>query len=141
MVHEVAAAGFGDAADYEAARPSYPPEAVGWFTSELGIGRGTRCCDLAAGTGKFTRLLLETGADVIAVEPVEGMREQFRGVLPAVPLAAGTSEAMPFSGAAFDVVLVAQAWHWFDHERAAAEMRRVVRPRRRRGPRVERARP
>ncbi len=44
-------------------RPSYPPEAVGWFTSELGIGRGTRCCDLAAGTGKFTRLLLETGAD------------------------------------------------------------------------------
>src|SRR5207344_2899050 len=57
MVHEVAAAGFSDAADYEAARPSYPPEAVAWLVENLRIEPGKRVVDLAAGTGKLTRLL------------------------------------------------------------------------------------
>jgi ubiquinone/menaquinone biosynthesis C-methylase UbiE len=127
MVHEVALAGFGDAADYEAARPSYPPEAVAWFVARLGIGPGRRVCDLAAGTGKLTRLLTDTGAELCAVEPVAGMRAAFRAVLPAVPLLAATAEALPFAAESFDAVLVAQAWHWFDHDRAAQEMRRVVR--------------
>jgi len=54
MVHEVAAAGFNDAADYEAARPSYPPEAVVWFVEHLRIAAGAHVVDLAAGTGKLT---------------------------------------------------------------------------------------
>jgi SAM-dependent methyltransferase len=126
VVHQVAAAGFGDALDYEAARPSYPADAVGWLVTELQIDRGTRLCDLAAGTGKLTRLLLDRGAVIVAVEPVPGMRAQFGSILPTVALVAGTSEAMPFAEAAFDAVVVAQAWHWFDHDRAGAEMRRVV---------------
>ena len=75
MVHEVAAAGFSDAADYEAARPSYPPDAVAWFVEHLRLGPGRRVVDLAAGTGKLTRLLAPTGADLVAVEPVAGMRD------------------------------------------------------------------
>jgi SAM-dependent methyltransferase len=129
MVHEVATAGFGDAADYEAARPSYPADAVGWVVAELGIGPGARVCDLAAGTGKLTRLLVPFGADIVAIEPVPGMRAQFRAVLPAVPLLAGAAEALPCATAALDAVVVAQAWHWFDHPRAEAEMRRVLRSR------------
>ncbi|MGQ0824701.1 MAG: class I SAM-dependent methyltransferase [Actinomycetota bacterium] len=128
MVHEVAQAGFGNAADYEAARPGYPPEAVDWLVTHLRIGPGRRVCDLAAGTGKFTRLLLSTGAALIAVEPVAGMRAQFRAVLPDTALAASTAEALPFVAAALDAVIVAQAWHWFDPARAGAELRRVVRP-------------
>ena len=58
MVHEVAAAGFSDAGDYEAARPSYPPDAVAWLIENLRIGPGRRVVDLAAGTGKLTRLLV-----------------------------------------------------------------------------------
>ena len=127
MVHEVAAAGFNDSADYEAARPSYPPDALEWIAGSLGIGPSTLVCDLAAGTGKFTRLLPATGADVIAVEPVPGMRATFRTVLPGVPLVAGTAEAMPFADASLDAVTVAQAWHWVDQDRAAQELRRVVR--------------
>jgi len=57
VVHEVAAAGFSDAVDYEAARPSYPPDAVAWLVEHLRIGPGARVVDLAAGTGKLTRLL------------------------------------------------------------------------------------
>jgi SAM-dependent methyltransferase len=128
MVHEVAAAGFGDPGDYEAARPSYPPEALEWFAAELGLGAGRRVCDLAAGTGKFTRILTGTGAELCAVEPVAGMRATFRTLLHHVPLVGGTAEALPFAAGSFDVVVVAQAWHWFDHDRAAAEVRRVVRP-------------
>jgi len=128
MVHEVAAAGFSDSADYEKARPSYPPEAIAWFAEQLHLAPGTRVCDLAAGTGKFTRLLLPTGADVFATEPVPGMRATFRQVLPDTPLLAGTAEALPLRDASVDVITVAQAWHWFDHDRAIAEARRVLRP-------------
>ena len=69
MVHEVAAAGFSDAADYEAARPSYPPDAVAWFVEHLRIAPGATVVDLAAGTGKLTRLLVPAGANLPA-EPV-----------------------------------------------------------------------
>ncbi len=128
MVHEVAAAGFSDPADYEAARPSYPPEAVDWFVDRLGIGSGARVADLAAGTGKLTRLLRPTGARLLAIEPVPGMRATFRTVVPDVPVVAGTAEAIPLRDASLDAIVVAQAWHWFDHERALAEVRRVLAP-------------
>lgn len=128
MVHEVAAAGFNDPADYEAARPSYPTDAVAWFVSELGLAPGRQVCDVAAGTGKLTRLLVPTGANLCALEPVAGMRSTFRGVVHDVPLVAGTAEALPFGDASLDATVVAQAWHWFDHDRAGAEMARVIRP-------------
>jgi len=126
MVHEVAAAGFNDAADYEAARPSYPQEAVDWFVEKLHIAPESRVCDLAAGTGKLTRLLTPTGAWLVACEPVPGMRAVFRAAVPGVPLVAGTSEALPFRAGSLDAIVVAQAWHWFDHERAIAEARRAL---------------
>jgi SAM-dependent methyltransferase len=126
VVHEVAAEGFSDPADYEAARPSYPPDAVAWFVDNLRVAPGAIIADLAAGTGKLTRLLVPTGADVIAIEPVAGMRASFRKVLGGVPLIAGTAEALPLASGALDAMTVAQAWHWFDHDRAVAEVARVL---------------
>jgi SAM-dependent methyltransferase len=128
MVHEVAAAGFNDPADYEAARPSYPPEAVAWIIDNLHLAAGTRTCDLAAGTGKLTRLLVPSGTDLVAAEPVEGMRATFKSLLPDVPVVATTAEALPFKENALDAMTVAQAWHWFDGERAAREAARVLKP-------------
>jgi SAM-dependent methyltransferase len=128
VVHEVAAAGFSDAADYEAARPSYPPEAVAWFVEHLRIGPGTRVVDLAAGTGKLTRLLAPAGADLIAAEPVAGMRGRFRAAVAEVPLLACTAEQLAFRDGSLDAVTVAQAFHWFDHDRAIADLARVLRP-------------
>jgi SAM-dependent methyltransferase len=124
-----AAHGFASNADaYEAARPSYPAEAVAHVVGHGGIGPGTRVLDLAAGTGKLTRLLVLTGAEVVAVEPVEAMRERLADLLPGVEAHAGTAEALPLADASVDAVTVAQAFHWFDPPVALAEMWRVLRP-------------
>jgi SAM-dependent methyltransferase len=128
VVHAVAKAGFEDPADYEAARPSYPPEAVAWLRDQLGIGPGKVVCDLAAGTGKLTRLLVPLGAELLAIEPVSGMRTTLHSLLPAVPIAAGTAEALPIAARSIDALTVAQAFHWFDFANAIAEFARVLRP-------------
>jgi SAM-dependent methyltransferase len=127
-MHEVASRGFAaQAAAYDRARPSYPADAVGWLVENLRIGPGRRVVDLAAGTGKLTTRLGGTGARLAAVEPVAAMRERLRGALPAIPLLAGVAEALPFADGSVDAVVVAQAFHWFDADRALAELARVVR--------------
>jgi SAM-dependent methyltransferase len=128
-VHDVAQRGFDSGADaYERARPGYPPDAVDWICEHLRLGPGVRCCDLAAGTGKLTALLAPRGADLVAVEPVEGMWRRLQQAVPSAPVIAATAEALPLAAATLDAVTVAQAFHWFDAERAFAELARVVRP-------------
>jgi len=112
------------AAAYERGRPSYPAAALDWL-----LPAGThRVVDLGAGTGKLTRSLVARGLDVVAVEPTEGMRAQFRAVLPGVELVEGTAEDVPLPDASADAALAAQAWHWVDPRRAAPEVARVLRP-------------
>jgi SAM-dependent methyltransferase len=128
-VDPVAAAGFGAAAEvYERARPSYPVEAVDWMVERTGLGPGTTIVDVGAGTGKLTRLLLGTGARVIAVEPLPEMRARLVDVVSGVAAVDGTAEELPLSDGSADVVAVAQAFHWFNHERALPEIHRVLRP-------------
>ncbi|QYG93972.1 methyltransferase domain-containing protein [Iamia sp. SCSIO 61187] len=128
-VPESAAAGFSAGADdYERGRPSYPADAVGLLCRELAIGPGARVLDLAAGTGKLTRLLVPTGAEVVAVEPVAEMRERLRANVPSAMVLDGTAERLPLPDASVDAVTVAQAFHWFDAEAALREIAWVLRP-------------
>jgi SAM-dependent methyltransferase len=128
-VHDVAARGVGDSAEaYEQARPSYAADAVAWLVEHLGIGPGATVCDLAAGTGKLTRLLVPAGARLLAVEPVEGMRTVLHRELPTVPAAAAVAEALPVADGALDAVTVAQAFHWFDPAASLVELHRALRP-------------
>lgn len=114
------------ASAYERARPSYPAEAVAYIAGRGGVGPGCRVLDLAAGTGKLTRLLVPTGAEVVGVEPMARMREQLGRALPDVEVRDGTAESLPLEDASVDVVTVAQAFHWFDAPVALAEIRRVL---------------
>ncbi|MFP5318245.1 MAG: class I SAM-dependent methyltransferase [Acidimicrobiia bacterium] len=124
-----AAAGFDTSAGaYERARPSYPPDAVADLVAELGIGPGRTVVDLGAGTGKLTRLLVPTGARVVAVEPSGGMRAELQGAVPAAEVFDGTAESIPLDDGAAAAAVAAQAFHWFDGDRALAEIARVVEP-------------
>jgi SAM-dependent methyltransferase len=122
-------AGFADAAAvYERGRPGYPPAVVERVVAELGVRSGARVLDLGAGTGKMTRPLLAAGLDVVAVEPLAGMRAALAAGVGAERVLDGRAEAIPLADASLDGAVSTDAFHWFDGERAAAELHRVLRP-------------
>jgi SAM-dependent methyltransferase len=127
-VHRTAHAFSGAASVYEETRPGYPPEALAWLAGQLPLGPGRRVLDLAAGTGKLTRGLVELGASVIALEPVRGMRETLARTVPGVEIVAGVAQAIPLRTASVDAITVAQALHWFANAESVEEMHRVLRP-------------
>ncbi|MBW3580878.1 MAG: SAM-dependent methyltransferase, partial [Actinobacteria bacterium] len=97
-VDAVAARGYevgGD--DYERARPGYPDAAVDLVVQELALPRDGRVLELAAGTGKLTRMLVRRVAGVIAVEPVPAMRRRLAGAVPSVPVVGAVAEAIPLA--------------------------------------------
>jgi SAM-dependent methyltransferase len=119
------AQGFGaSAVDYDRFRPDWPPAAVDRAVELLALPHGAEVVDLAAGTGKLTRLLSERFERVVAIEPDERMR----GLLE-VETYAGTAEEIPLHDASADAVFVADAFHWFDGPVALREIARVLRPR------------
>jgi SAM-dependent methyltransferase len=124
-----AARGFARSPDaYERGRPDYPEAAVAWLCEALEIEPGSTVVDLAAGTGKLTRLLAPRAGRVIAVEPIAEMAAKLRELVPRAEAVEGTAEDMPLPDSSVDAVTVAQAFHWFDQERAIAEIHRVLRP-------------
>jgi SAM-dependent methyltransferase len=125
-IHSAAATGFARAAAvYERGRPGYPQPVIDWLRKRLGLGPECTVVDLAAGTGKLTRPLAGTGAEVIAVEPVAEMRAAIGGDVEVVE---GTAERIPLPDARANAVTVGQAFHWFDGDAALAEIHRVLAP-------------
>jgi SAM-dependent methyltransferase len=84
--------------------------------------------DLGAGTGLMTRVLLDVAGEVVPVEPDAGMRAQLNASTPGVRALDGSAEGIPLPDASVDAVIAGQAYHWFDHEKAHAEIARVLRP-------------
>ncbi|HLZ48302.1 MAG TPA: class I SAM-dependent methyltransferase, partial [Candidatus Limnocylindria bacterium] len=128
-LHDYVSRGFAPTTElYEKIRPDYPDAAVDLLVRELGIARGRIVVDVGAGTGKLTRLLTRTGATVIAVEPLAEMRGRLAETVPlAVPFD-GTAERMALRDGSAHAITVAQAFHWFDGDRALAEFHRVLTP-------------
>jgi SAM-dependent methyltransferase len=117
------------AADYDAVRPEYAPEALHRAEEVLGLDAGSRVVDLAAGSGKLTRALAGRFAEVVAVEPDDEMRAVLARRSPGVQVLAGTAEQIPLPDDSADAVFVGDAFHWFDGAAAVAELLRVLRAR------------
>jgi len=124
---------FGDrVADYAKYRPRYPIEIVRILEREAHISpRQTRVCDVGSGTGISSELFLREGYSVVGVEPNAPMREESSRSLAKYAgfrVVDGTAEATTLASSSFDLVIAAQAFHWFDHARARAEFARILSP-------------
>ena len=117
---------FGGVADsYDRGRPTYPREAAVWLTSD----RPLSVLELGAGTGKLTQQLVALGHDVHATEPDEQMLAVLAKNLPDIRVSQASAEEIPSGDSSYDVVVSAQAFHWFDYDKALPEIARVLRPR------------
>ncbi len=117
--------------NYVRYRPGYPPDVLDLLRSECGLRPSHVVADIASGTGVFTRLLLENGNSVFAVEPNPEMRGMGIHQLESYDClvsVAGTAEETTLRSASVDFVTAAQAAHWFDLPRARAEFARILRP-------------
>lgn len=112
--------------DYARYRPTYPAAAIDALLRGLGPPEALHAVDVGAGTGISSRLLAERGVRVTAVEPNREMREA--AVADSrVTFVDGTAEALPVADGAADLVLAAQAFHWFRAEPSLREMARALR--------------
>ena len=123
---------FGDrVADYLRSRPGYPAELLDVLAQHCGLNSASVVADVGAGTGLLTRLFVDAGNPVFAVEPNREMRIALETMHPPSPTFAsvdGCAEATGLPDAAVDIVTAAQAFHWFDRPRARAEFARILQP-------------
>lgn len=112
------------AAAYERGRPGYPAEAAAWLMD----GDARIVLELGAGTGKLTRVLVDQGHAVHATDPDRAMLDVLEAQVPGASVKQATAEDIPVNDRSVDVVVVAQAFHWFDPSRALPEIARVLRP-------------
>jgi SAM-dependent methyltransferase len=117
------------AADYAAWRPGYPAEIVAFLAGGAdGHDRPRRILDLGAGTGLLTGLLVAAGHDVVAADVSADMLAELTARLPDVPTLVAGAESLPLPDGDRDVVVAAQAAHWFDPVAASREFLRVLAP-------------
>lgn len=121
-------AGLTDAGAYDRGRPRYGEHVVAELAAELHLRAGARVLELGAGTGQLSRALLAGGFDVVAVEPLASMREMLSQAIGARRVLEGSAEQIPLADASVAAVCAADAFHWFDEQRAVPEIRRVLQP-------------
>jgi SAM-dependent methyltransferase len=123
---------FTDRVDnYVKYRPTYPDEVIAYLQQKCKLDSHSVIADVGAGTGIFTGLLLNKGYKVYAVEPNETMLQaaidQYADNPKLIPVN-GTAEATTLQHNSIDLIVCAQAFHWFDEERTAVEFRKILKP-------------
>jgi ubiquinone/menaquinone biosynthesis C-methylase UbiE len=127
----------GLAETYARNRPTYPSDAVDFIVSLCGLKKGAIVADIGCGTGISSRLFAERGFDVLGVEPNDDMRSKAEQARLDSAAGAGVGELTYLSGKAeetglndqtVDLVLSAQAFHWFDPAKTLPEFVRILKP-------------
>ncbi|KAK9479032.1 S-adenosyl-L-methionine-dependent methyltransferase [Lipomyces japonicus] len=128
-VHPVSLSAFNsNHENYDKYRPTHYKPAVDSLISHLKLKQGDTVIDLAAGTGKFTELLIPHGFNLSAVEISDGMLESLRKNFPNIKSRKGSSYYIPVQDSSVDAVLSAQAFHWFADLKSLSEIHRVLKP-------------
>lgn len=112
------------AEEYDEWRPTYPDAVIDWLVPP----DATQVAEIGAGTGKLTDRLVERGFELDVVEPDGRMLGVLRRRHPRLRTHETGAGSIPLDDASVDAVVVADAWHWFPKEEAAAEVARVLRP-------------
>lgn len=117
-------------ADYVRYRPDYPAALMAWLHDEMKVAKDAKVADIGAGTGISSKMFLEAGHEVVAVEPNAAMRAaavEWLGASPKFSAIDGNAEATKLADASVDLISVAQAFHWFDQQAVKPEWRRILR--------------
>lgn len=118
-------------ADYVRYRPSYPAGVIELLRQRAGLRPGSKVADIGSGTGIFSKLLLDAGAEVFAVEPNAEMRAAAESMLAASSRfhsIGAPAEATGLDDQSVDFIVSAQAFHWFDRKRVRSEFTRILKP-------------
>lgn len=117
--------------EYRRHRPSYPPQIIDILQAEGALEPSSTVADIGAGTGLSTALFLPHAARVYGVEPNDAMRRQMQIDLAAYPnltVTAGSAEDTGLDDASVDLIVAAQAFHWFRIDETRTEFRRILKP-------------
>src|SRR5829696_681255 len=115
--------------NYVKYRPGYPSQILDLFRDEMNLRADSVVADIGSGTGLSAKLFLENGNKVYGVEPNEAMRsaaEAFLKDFPNFTSVNGTSENTTLPDRSVDVVIAAQAFHWFGAEPTRVEIKRIA---------------
>jgi SAM-dependent methyltransferase len=115
--------------NYVKYRPGYPTEVLTFLRDQFGLNDSSVIADIGSGTGIFTKLLLDQGYTVYAVEPNEEMRtvaENELSVIEKFHSVIGTAEDTNLSSGSIDLIVCAQAFHWFNNEQTRVEFKRIL---------------
>lgn len=118
-------------ADYVRYRPGYPPVVLEFLAQTCGLTPQSVIADVGSGTGLLSRLFLDNGNRVYAVEPNGEMRaaaEQLLAGYPNFTSVPARAEATTLPAVSVDFVTAGQSFHWFDHHLARREFQRILRP-------------
>lgn len=115
--------------NYVKYRPSYPPEVLQLFREEMNLRPDSVIADVGSGTGISAKIFLENGNEVFGIEPNDAMRsaaERFLSAFANFHSLNGTAENTGLADDSVDLVIAAQAFHWFDRVNTRAEFKRIL---------------
>jgi SAM-dependent methyltransferase len=116
---------------YDRVRPGYPDALIDDVIALAGVGPSSRVLEIGSGTGKATEAFVRRGLRVVGIEPGASLariaRQRFTGT-DTVTIVEHTFEAWPLEPEAFDLVAVAQAFHWLSPETRFTKAAAALRP-------------